>query len=611
MNYLDDLRDVKFNLFEWLPFVKLLKNEHFSGYEKGDVETIMEEALKVAQEVLAPCNEEGDKVGAQLVDGKVVLPKGYHSAYATLCEAGWLGTTADQEWGGMGLPECVGTAVMEFFLGANVALTLSVMLGRGTSHLIESFGSEGLKKTFCEKMNKGEWGGTMCLTEAGAGSDVGASKTKAVKVRDGVYKISGEKIFITNGDNDLSKNMIHAVLARLPDAPAGTKGLSLFIVPKIRVNADGSLGQPNDVAVGSIEHKLGIHGSPTCVMVFGANDGCEGYLLGKENEGMALMFLMMNAARYEVGLQGLAIASTAFRHAVEYSKQRLQGKHFKDRTPDGPQVPIVEHPDVKRMLLTQMGYAHAMRALLYHTAYNLDMAKVSEGEEKKKYQGVVEVLTPICKAWCTDWGVKMVDMSLQCFGGYGYTAEYPAEQYLRDARIAPIYEGTNGIQALDLCFRKFKINGDSVQALMMKAGEIAQEYATDMDLGASGMHLGAAVKELGGILKNLGGRMDAPLVMLPNAPLILDMMGHVISGAFLLEQAGIAQKRLKAILREKKVDPSEKKAYFAFLNENSEAKFYHNKIQAAIHFMHYGVPQVHASAAAVKSGVPTAYDVAF
>ncbi len=495
MNYLDDLRDVKFNLFEWLPLDKILKAERYGDYERADLEMILEESLKVAQEVLAPANEDGDRIGARFEDGKVTMPPSYLDAYKTVTEAGWVGTTADQEFGGMGLPDVAGTAVMEFFLGANVALTLSMMLGRGTSHLIESFGTDELKATFCEKMNTGEWGGTMCLTEAGAGSDVGASKTKAEKTGDGVYKITGEKIFITSGDHDMASNIIHAVLARLPDAPAGTKGLSLFIVPKIRVKADGSLGEPNDVQVGNIEHKLGIHGSPTCSMVFGANGGCEGYLLGQENEGMALMFLMMNAARYEVGLQGLAVASTAHQHALAYAKERLQGKHYKDRTPDGPQVPIVEHPDVRRMLLTQLSYVQAMRALLFFTSSEMDQAKTSEGEEQKRHQGLVEVLTPVCKAWCTDWGVKMADMALQCYGGYGYTMDYPAEQYLRDARIAPIYEGTNTIQALDLVFRKFRLNQDSLKQLLGKVQETAQEYMTDMDLGASAMHLGQALKE--------------------------------------------------------------------------------------------------------------------
>jgi len=612
MDYKDDLRDVKFNLFEWLPLNKVLKADLFSGFERNDLEMILEEALKVVQGELAPTNEEGDRVGARFVDGKVVLPPSFHKAYKTIAEAGWIGASANQEYGGMGLPECVGTGIFEFMVGANTALALTMLLGRGTGHLIENFGTEEMKGLFCEKLYTGKWGGTMCLTEPGAGSDVGASRTKAVKIAEGKYKLSGEKIFITSGDQDITPNIIHAVLARTPDAPAGTKGLSLFIVPKYRVNPDGSLGEFNDVTVSNIEHKLGIHGSPTCAMVFGANDQCEGYLLGKEQEGMALMFHMMNAARYEVGVQGLATASTAFQHALAYARERLQGKHFKDRSPDGPQVPIVEHPDVRRMLLTQMAYVQAMRALVSFTAYQLDMAHVSEGEAKKQHQGWVELLTPICKAWCTDWGVKMTDMALQCYGGYGYTMEYPAEQYLRDARIAPIYEGTNGIQALDLCFRKMKMeNGALVKMFMAKVQEVVQEYVTDSELGAMAIQLAGAAKELGSILDNLSKRMDAPLVLLPNACGVLDMMGHVFGGALLLEHAAIAAKRLKAICREKDVDTTDKKAYHAFLKENGEAQFYHNKIQAAACFMHRAVPQVYAQAVAIKTNDQSVWDVSF
>ena len=612
MDYKDDLRDVKFNLFEWLPLNKVLASERYSAFERPDLEMILDEALKLAQGELAPTNEEGDRIGARFVDGKVIMPECFRKAYKTVAAGGYIGASADPELGGMGLPDSVGTAVNEFIMGANVALGLTLILGRGTGHLIETFGSQEMKDLYCEKLYSGQWGGTMCLTEPGAGSDVGASKTKAVKVGEGRYKITGEKIFITAGDHDLAPNIIHAVLARTPDAPPGTKGLSLFIVPKIRIKPDGSLGEPNDVAVGNIEHKLGIHGSPTCAMVFGANDGCEGVILGEEGQGMTEMFQMMNAARYEVGLQNMAVASTAYQHALAYARERLQGKHFKDRSPDGPQVPIVEHPDVRRMLLTQMSYVQAMRALLYFTAWSIDMARVTEGEEHDLHQGYLEVLTPICKAWCTDWGVKVADLAVQCFGGYGYTMEYPAEQYLRDARIAPIYEGTNGIQALDLCFRKLRMqDGKPIKTLLQRVAEAVQENVTDTELGASAMHLGAALKELTSVMNMLQSRMDAPLIMLSNAVSLLDMIGHVFAGSLLLEQAVMARKRLAAICREKDVDTTDKKAYHAFLKENGEAQFYHNKVQAAVHFMHRGVPLVLAEAVAIKTAEPSVYDVSF
>lgn len=601
MDYKSDLRDVKFNLFEWLALGKVLAGDRYKDFEKGDLETIVEEALSVAEGELAPINEEGDRVGAQFADGKVTLPASFHKAYKTIRESGWVGATSSPEYGGMGLPVCMGAAISEFFVGANASLALAFMLSRGTGELVEEFGTEEMKGLFCEKLFSGQWAGTMCLTEAGAGSDVGASKSKAVPLGGGKYKISGEKIFITSGDHDLTPNIIHAVLARTPDAPAGTKGLSLFIVPKFKVNPDGSIGGSNDVACGNIEHKLGIHGSPTCVMVFGANDGCEGYLLGKEQEGMALMFHMMNEARYGVGIQGLGIAGTAYLHAQAFASERLQGKYFSDRSPDGPQVPIVEHPDVRRMLGTQMAYVQAMRALCYFTAWHMDMARVTEGDEQKKHQGWIELLTPICKAWCTDWGFRVTDWALQCFGGYGYTMEYPAEQYFRDARIAPIYEGTNGIQALDLCFRKLKMDGgDPVKTMMAMVNKQAQAFITDQALGSSAMQLKNALKEVQGILENLKGRMDGALYMLINAVPILDMMGHLVAGALLLEQAGLAGKKLTALQKEKGVPAGNKVEYRKFVAENAEARFYHNKIEAAVCFAHRGVPTVFAQAVAIK-----------
>lgn len=612
MEYLDDVRDIRFNLFEWLPLDELLKTKRYGGYERDDLSMIIDEALKMAKGELAPTNEEGDRVGAQFIDNKVVVPECFRKAYKVVAENGWIGASADETYGGMGLPECVGTAVNEFVMGANTSLSLTLILGRGAGHLVEHFGSEEMQKLFCEKLYSGEWAGTMCLTEAGAGSDVGASKTKAEKIEGGKYKITGEKIFITSGDHDLTPNIVHLVLARTPGAPAGTKGLSLFIIPRNKVDAAGNVGEPNDVVVGNIEHKLGIHGSPTCTIVFGGDDGCEGYLLGEECQGMPIMFQMMNAARYEVGLQNLALASTSFQHALAYSRERLQGKHFKDRSSDGPQVPIIEHPDVRRMLLSQMSYVYAMRAILSFTAWTLDKIKVTEGDEQKYHQGVVEFMTPICKAWCTDWGFRSIDWGMQCYGGYGYTCDYPQEQYLRDARIALIYEGTNGIQALDLVFRKLRQDdGKIVKMMLSRVQKIVEDLVTDMDLGASAMLVGKALKVVGGLLEELGGKMDAPLILLPNCTLVLDMLGHVLGAGFLLEQAKLAKKALTKIIRENEIDASEKKEYHNFLKESAEAAFYHNKVQAAIHFAHRGVVNVFAEAVPLKTGESSAYDVSF
>jgi len=612
MIYRDDLRDVKFNLFEWLPLDDLLKVPKYSDFARSDLATILEEALKVSQGEVAPTFEESDRVGATFSDGKVTLPESFRKAFRTVADAGWIGAGESPDYGGMGLPECVTAGVSEFLMGANSSLALALILCRGTGHLVERYGTEEMKKLFCEKLYAGHWAGTMCLTEPSAGSDVGASKAKAVKLDGGRYKITGEKIFITNGDHDLTPNIIHAVLARTPDAPPGTKGLSLFIVPKIRVKPDGSLGEPNDVRCGNIEHKLGIHGSPTCSLVFGANDGCEGYLLGEEQQGMPLMFLMMNEARYEVGLQGMAIASSAYQSALAYAKERLQSKHYKDRRADGPQVPIVEHPDVRRMLLDMAAYVQAMRALLFFSAHCLDQTHVAEGEKKEYYQGYLELLTPVCKAWCSDWGFRVTEWALQTYGGYGYTMDYPAEQLLRDQKITSIYEGTNGIQALDLVGRKFRLQGGKpVKVLLEAVGETAKAHVTDADLGASAMHLGAALKEFTSFLDSYTKRIDGMEVVLTNAVPILDMLGHLFTGHLLLQQAALAKGKLEELAFDRGVSVKNKEAYKAFLKDSGEARFYHNKVQVAKHFAHRGLPMVIALSTGAKAGEVTPMEAIF
>ncbi len=383
----------------------------------------------------------------------------------------------------------------------------------------------------------------MCLTEAQAGSDVGASTTKAVKQDDGSYLITGEKIFITGGDHNLADNIVHLVLARTPGAPVGTKGLSLFIVPKIRANADGSLGESNDVFTNNIEEKMGIHGSPTCTLVFGQNDGCQGFLLGEELQGMKLMFHLMNAARIDVGLQGLAAAGAAHQQALSYAKERLQSRHWKElRNPEAPQVPIIEHPDVRRMLLGSKAYAEAMRALLYMTSYYLDMSHLTEGEESERYHSYVEMLTPICKAWCSEWGVQVTHWCLQVHGGYGYTSDYPAEQFMRDAEIACIYEGTNGIQALDFVARKLPMNkGQTIRELLGMAEDTFKKLKGDPEMMEPAWMLAAALKQIETISKEITKRPDAIQLILLNAPPLLDMVGTVLGAHFLLDQAILAK----------------------------------------------------------------------
>lgn len=607
MDYKVDMRDVKFQLFEWLGVEKILAAERFADWDAENVGMVIDEALKIAREQMAACNEEGDRIGAQWNDGAVSVPAPFKPVWDTVREGGWIGLLASPEFGGMGLPESVGTAVNEFFSGSNPSLSLTLMLTRGAGAIIEHFGTDEQKALFIEKLYSGEWAGTMCLTEAQAGSDVGASKTKAVKKADGRYMISGEKIFITGGDHNLTDNIIHLVLARTPDAPVGTKGLSLFIVPKVRVKADGSLGEPNDVYTNNIEEKMGIHGSPTCTLVFGQNDGCEGFLLGQELEGMKIMFHLMNAARIEVGLQGSAAAGAAHQQALAYAHERLQSRHWKElKNPDAPQVAIVEHPDVRRALLSAKAYTEAMRALLLKTSYYTDMSHITKGEEAERFHSYVEMLTPICKAWCSEWGVQVTHWCLQVHGGYGYTTDYPAEQLMRDAEIATIYEGTNGIQALDFVARKLPMNnGRTIRELLGEAESTFKAAKDDPELMEPAWMLAAALKQIETISKEITKRPDAIQLILLNAPPLLDMVGTVLGAHYLLDQAMLAKRKLAAILGEKGVGTSDKKAYKEFLQGNEEAAYYHNKVQTAIHFAYRALPTVAAKGTAIRSGEKT------
>lgn len=608
MPFIADSRDVQFNLFEWLDLDAVLKGEAYSEIDRDQLAMVLDEAQKVAEGSVSACNEVGDRVGAKFVNGKVELPEGFAEAFKDLAEGGWIGATMNPEFGGMGLPESVGTGISEYLMGANTALALKAMLTRGSAHLIETFGSDELKATFVEKMYTGEWTGTMCLTEAGAGSDLGALRTTAVKQEDGSYLITGEKIFITSGDHELVPNIIHAVLARTPDAPPGPKGISLFVVPKFRVNPNGSPGQANDVTLAGIEHKLGIHGSPTCSLVFGMNGASQGFLLGQEGQGLVYMFQMMNAARYEVGVQGLANASSAYQTALGFARERLQGRAGRGTG----QSPIVGHPDVRRMLLLQSAYVQAMRALVSYTAWCMDMAHISEGADRDRYQGLVELFTPICKAWCSDWGFRVTEWGLQTHGGYGYTMDYPAEQILRDCKIASIYEGTNGIQALDLVGRKFRMQeGRPLQDLLRLVGVTAREQAGHPALGPSAAQLATALQSLATVLKEVPARPNGSHLTVLNAVPVLDMMGHLVAGHLLLQQAVLAHQKGQALLQERGVDAADPAAVKALLASSPEAAFYHNKVQAAILFAHRGLPLVAAQAVALLAGETAPMDAVF
>ena len=443
MTYTAPITEQRFVLETIADLPGLAQLPHFEAATADLVDAILEEAGKLSAGVFAPLNRIGDTEGAKLANGVVTLPAGVREAYAAYVEGGWMTLGADPAWGGQGLPFVLATAVQEQTTSANMALSLCPMLSQGAIEALTAHGSEDQKQTYLTKIISGEWTGTMNLTEPQAGTDVGALRTVAMPAEDGTWRIKGSKIFITWGEHDVAENIIHLVLARTPGSPKGTKGISLFIVPKFLVNADGSLGARNDLRCVSIEHKLGIHSSPTCTMSYGDNDDCVGFMIGGENAGMRAMFTMMNHARINVGLQGVAIAERAYQHALAYAKDRVQVRR------------IIEFADVRRTLMTMRGLTEAARALTYLNAAAVDRAHAEIDElARREAQALADLLTPVTKAFSTDVGVEVASLGVQVFGGMGFIEETGAAQHYRDARIAPIYEGTNGIQAMDLVGRK-------------------------------------------------------------------------------------------------------------------------------------------------------------
>ena len=545
-DYAAPLADMRFTLNE---IVNLRDVAALPGCEQAApdiVDQVLEEAAKLAGGVIAPLNVVGDRERSRLENGVVRTPKGFSDAYRSYVEGGWNALPFDPEFGGQGLPQVVSTAVLEMWTSANLSFSLCPMLTIGAVELLQAHGSAEQKQLYLAKMISGEWTGTMNLTEPQAGSDVGALRTRAVKKGDH-YEITGQKIFITYGDHDMAANIVHMVLARLPDAPAGTRGISLFIVPKRLVNADGSLGETNDLRPVSLEHKLGIHGSPTCVMAYGDRGGALGYLVGEPNRGMEYMFTMMNNARLNVGLQGVAIAERAYQQARDFARVRVQGKPVGVKA-DGP-LPIIHHPDVRRMLLDMRASTEAARALTYYVAAGIDRARHHpDAEERARQQRRVDLLIPVVKAWCTDTGVEVASIGVQIHGGMGYVEETGAAQHLRDARIAPIYEGTNGIQANDLVARKIGRDGGAAAREL-----IAEMRALDKELAsASSNDLAVARRQLALGLDGFANATDwmakavtseIPSALAGSVP-YLRMLAAVAGGWLLAKGALLAQKAL-------------------------------------------------------------------
>ncbi|HDO51939.1 MAG TPA: acyl-CoA dehydrogenase [Rhizobiales bacterium] len=516
----------------------LIEDGLFPDLDPGLVAAILEEAGKFASERIAPLNRQGDVQGATLENDEVRMPEGWRDVYRQWCEAGWAGLAGPGDYGGQGLPVMMSMAVGEMWQSACMSFALNPMLTQGAAETIAQFGCDELKQSYLPKMVPGEWAGTMLLTEPHAGSDLSTLKTMARPRGDGGYLLSGTKIFITFGEHDLVDNIVHLVLARTPDAPPGTGGISLFLVPKYLINSDGSLGERNDVHCLSLEHKLGIHASPTCVMRMGDKGGAKGWLVGEETRGLAAMFTMMNRARLAVGVQGAAIAERAFQRAQAFARERKQG-----RGPDGRQTAIVNHPDVRRMLLSMKAKTAASRAICFMTARMIDIAERGSDETA---HAMASLLTPVAKAFSTDMGVEVACEGVQVHGGMGYIEETGAAQYLRDARIAPIYEGTNGIQAIDLVVRKLPLDGgEAVRSHIASLREIvAGTNASDVpEFGGTAACLEDAVAALEEATAFLLGKLSSDAATaLAGASAYLRLFG-IASGAVYMAKGALKQTR--------------------------------------------------------------------
>lgn len=583
--YKAPLDDIRFVLADLLDVGQLAK---LPGYEESTADlllSVLEEGGRFCEEVLAPLNQSGDQEGCHFEDGVVTTPAGFREAYTAYTEAGWPAMTALPEFGGQGLPHITRLVFDELLCSSNLSFSMYPELGHGVTALLERFADDDLKKRYLPKLVDGSWGGTMCLTEPQAGTDLGLITTRAEEAGDGSYRVSGTKIFISAGDHDLTDNIVHLVLARLPDAPAGTRGISLFLVPKRLPNADGTVGAVNGVNVGSIEHKMGIKANATCVLNF---DDAAGWLVGEKHKGLRVMFTMMNGARLGVGMQGLGLAEVAYQNAVIYSNDRLQGRAAGGAAnPDAGADPIIVHPDVRRMLLTQRAYVEGMRALSYWVGLLSDLEeKHPDSARRAEAVDLVALMTPIIKAFLTDVGFEVTNLALQCYGGHGYIREFGMEQFVRDARIAQIYEGTNGVQAMDLVGRKMpEDNGRLVKrflALMQPDVERALAGGDELTRDLA-QQLGRAIQSLQETTMGIAMRAQKDPEELGAAAVdYLRQFGLVATGWMWLRMATVAQSKLDA----GEGDPAFMKA------KRSTARFYSARL----------LPQVRSLQAVIGSG---------
>lgn len=581
-SYRAPLRDIRFVVHEILDFEQNYRSYGRDELNRDLLDGILEEGARFAEDVLAPTNRVGDEHGLKFEDGQVKTPPGFKEAYDRYCEDGWITMTADPEWGGQGLPEGFTLAFGEMLCSGNMAWKMYSGLTESASLTIAAHAPEDVKRTYLPKMVKGDWSGTMCLTEAHSGTDLGILRTKAEPRADGTYAITGTKIFISAGEHDITKNIVHLVLARLPDAPAGTRGISLFVVPKFLPDANGDAGATNGVKCGSIEHKMGIHASPTCVMHF--NDSI-GWLIGKANEGLACMFTMMNHARLGVGLQGQGLSELAWQASIAYANDRLQGRALTGPKEPGKSAdPIIVHPDVRRMLLTQKAFVEGGRVLCFLTGREIDSAHLNADEAaRKRSHELIAFLTPIVKGFLTDASMEVTSLAVQIHGGAGFIRETGVEQLMRDARITPIYEGTNGVQALDLLGRKvFGTGGKSQQMISARIVESIQKFGSLPEVAPLAADLGKRLEQWGKLTGELGAAaMKNPDEVGAAATDYLQIAGYMMLAWCWLVAAGVAAKKLA---------------------ENPDDDFYKAKLVTARHYFTRILPRVESHAAAARAG---------
>ncbi len=591
MSTIVNRRDLDFLMYETHKLDELLERERFSDYDKESIDAILDLCQSMAQDKFQPFAGYLDQNEPQYIDGKVEIIPEVKEALSAYKEAGLFASGYDYEMGGMQLPSVVHQSLSAIFVTANTSVTNYIFLTQGATNMLNACGSDELKAKYMHKMVAGDWYGTMCLSEPQAGSSLADIRTKAEKRDDGSYKITGTKMWISAGDHEMTDNIVHMVLAKIPGAPAGVKGISLFLVPKHRVNDDGSIGEPNNIALAGLNHKMGHKGTTNCLLNFGESGDSIGYLVGGENQGLSNMFHMMNEARVAVGMAATVIGLGGYLYSLDYARNRPQGRHLTNKNPESPMVMISEHADVKRMLMTQKAFVEGAQSLILYAARLLDEQASAESEEEKvRATLLLELLTPICKSWPSEFCLEANKLAIQVLGGYGYTREYPVERYYRDNRLNHIHEGTHAIHGLDIMGRKVRMaDGAALKALAFEIKKTISAVSAHDQLGRHCQDLGAAMGQVQQTLESVSQAAD-PSLALANATIFLDAMGHVVIAWMWLKQAVAAlegQAKGKA----------------------NDAAFYSGKIAACKFFYRYELPKAMASFELVSSLDDTCFNL--